>query len=840
MDHIDIQNCPAIASLLAKSGFFEKAIIDQIAIDSRRITSPNSLFVALPGSHDGHDFVRHAATNGCKFAFVKEDYHPDSLSPSITLIHCPSPLRALQELAAYYRSLLKNTTFVGIAGSFGKTMVKDLLFLILKEILSTAASPDSFNSKIGVPLSIFTISSKHSIALIEAAVSHPGEMEILENMIKPDHGILTHMGKKHIHTMGDLSTNISETMKLFKDLSQNGWLLIPKNPELAHFSVKMPCDIYQWHNLYINLPHVSHTGSLHDPEATYSIQFPEGDSFQALIPCENHYYTDLLNMAVKAAWLLGARKNEILKIVKTFEPEPTRTEVWQSSLGATFINDSSCGDPSSLDVSLHTLQKTSKSGRKIFVFSGLKSDASVTTQDYRRTGIVLSRHNIDKLYLIGNYPYLPLLQEIQKSPISPEIFFCQNHDEAISKLRSDARHDDVILLKGSKRLPFDSLAGAFADASCSNLCLINLAAIEWNLKALRKHLAPSTRMMVMVKAHAYGSDSIRIARFLHSIGIDILGVSYIDEAVVLRRAGIDTALFVIDIPPYETSKAVKWDLEVGVSSFETIVNLGNEASHQRKKIKVHLHIDTGMSRFGCRPEESLEFAKKIDSHPNLILEGLMTHFACSEDPSQDEFTLQQASKFNACIRAMAEEGIHPPWIHAANSAASIRFSFSEYNMVRVGLAAWGLHASEWTQKKLDLRLALALISHVEGINVCKKGDTISYGRSYVVSKETQTFAVLPIGYFDGLHRSYSGKANVMIRGFNAPMVGAICMDYMMVDVTNIPNVRVGDPVLIFGTDRFGQFLSPEGLARSGNSIVHELITCLGPRIPRVFVYEDAL
>lgn len=839
MDAIDLQNFESTAKLLRQASVADPAIIDQIVIDSRRIHSPNSLFVALPGARDGHEFVRNAAVNGAKYALVRDDFSMEASSP-LVLLRCPSPLKMLQELAAYYRSLLKTTLFVGIAGSYGKTMVKDLLWAILKKTAHTAASPDSFNSQIGVPLSIFTASTKHSIALIEAAVSFPHEMDALEKMIRPSHGILTHLGKKHLHTMGDFDTNISETMKLFRGLPAHSWLLVPKNSRLAHYAVKMLCNSIPWAAPYEKLPHVAANGPLCDPSASYAIHFPEGDSYQAKVPCEHHYFIDLLNMSIKAAWLLGARREHILDIIEHFVPEPSRTEVWQSSLGTTFINDSSCSDPFSLDNSLKSLQQAADKGRKIFVFSGLRSGTSDVTQDYRRTGQVLTRHSLDKLYLVGNYPYSPLIEEMQKSTGSLELVFCQDHEEAITRLRSDARHDDVILLKGSTKLPFNSLAGAFADASCSNLCIINLAAIEWNIKALRRHLPPSNRIMVMVKAQAYGSDSIRIARFLNSQGVNILGVSYADEAVVLRRAGINSALFVIDIPPYEAHKAVKWNLEAGVSSADSIASLGEESLRQGRKTKVHLHIDTGMSRFGCRPEDALFLGRQISQHPGLEFEGIMTHFACSEDPQQDAFTLRQASLFDSCIAALASEGINPPWKHAANSAAALRFSFSTYNMVRIGLAAWGLHASETAQKALELRLALALISHIEGINVCRKGDTISYGRSYTVQKNTQTFAVLPMGYFDGLHRNYSGKAHVMIRGCLAPMVGTICMDYMMVDVTEIPQARVGDPVLIFGMDRFGQFLSPEGLARSGNSIAHELITCLGPRIPRVFIYEDAL
>jgi alanine racemase len=316
-------------------------------------------------------------------------------------------------------------------------------------------------------------------------------------------------------------------------------------------------------------------------------------------------------------------------------------------------------------------------------------------------------------------------------------------------------------------------------------------------------------------------------------------VSYVDEGVVLKRAGAKQSIFVINAAVYEASKVVKWGLEVGVSDKSLIEAISAEATKQNKKIKVHLHIDTGMSRFGCRPEEALDLARLIADCPLLEFEGIMTHFACADNPEDDPFTAMQARTFENVIQEMQKQGIHVPWKHAANSAAAMRFHFPHFNMVRIGLAAFGLYSSEATRQSMELRLALSLISRIVGINICKAGETISYGRTYQVQQEKQRIAVIPIGYFDGLHRNYSGKGHMIIRGQKAPMVGKICMDFMMVDVTSIPNASIGDTVLIFGEDEHGHYLSPEDLALRGDSIVYELITCLGPRIQRIFVYEEA-
>jgi alanine racemase/UDP-N-acetylmuramoyl-tripeptide--D-alanyl-D-alanine ligase len=379
---------------------------------------------------------------------------------------------------------------------------------------------------------------------------------------------------------------------------------------------------------------------------------------------------------------------------------------------------------------------------------------------------------------------------------------------------------------------------AFNDSLCNNQCIINLAAVQSNIAALREKLPASTRLMIMVKALAYGTDDVRMAKFLTRCGIDILGVSYVDEAVALKRAGAPQSIFVLNAAHYEAAKVVKWNLEVGVSD-ETFVDILAECAQQHhKKIKVHLHVDTGMSRFGCRPENAIDLAQRICSCPFLGLEGIMTHLACAEAANDDAFTLSQIALFEGVIADLEKMGISIPWKHAANSSASLRFPLPQFNMARIGLAAYGLYTSPEVSNALDLRLALSLISRIVGFNDCHRGDTVSYGRSHRFEQNSR-LAVLPIGYFDGLHRNYSGKGRVVIHGKKAPMVGKICMDYMMVDVSDIPQAAIGDPVLIFGEDEFGNYLSPEELAQQGNSIVHELMTCLGPRIPRIFIYEEA-
>lgn len=371
----------------------------------------------------------------------------------------------------------------------------------------------------------------------------------------------------------------------------------------------------------------------------------------------------------------------------------------------------------------------------------------------------------------------------------------------------------------------------------SNLCVIDLGAIASNLEAMRKHLSPGCRVMALVKAHAYGSDGATMARFFYDCGVDIVGVAYVSEGIALRRAGIDGAIFAIHATPQQADAVAAYQLEVGVGSLAVIEALAAAAARQRCRIKVHLHIDTGMKRFGCPPAEAVALARKITVEPALELVGMMTHCAVAEDPASDDITARQAALFDKAVEGVTAAGIEVPWRHIANSSAALRFFWPRYNMVRLGLSLWGYYASSACREVLALTPALTLLSQIQEIHYCCRGDTVSYGCHYRVEKENQVIAVLPIGYCDGLHRHYSGRGSVLIGGKHAPMVGMICMDFMMVDISEIPEARVGDPVLIFGQNRHGHLLPLEGLASSGNSIAHELIACLGSRITRAFLRE---
>lgn len=808
----------------------EPVVVDQVVIDSRRINSPRSLFVALPGRfHDGHHFVAESARRGAKYALVHKGWQkPEGVE--ITPLYVDSPLKAFQEIVASYRNTL-NAKVIAIGGYEGKTLAKDLLQTLISAKWRTVSSPESFNSQIGVPLSLLQVRRDDEVALIESAVSHPKEMDALSAMIQPDHCLITLLTDRHIETMGSLEASADELLRLVHSTKRGGWVLAPHDPLMIK---SYPEGVKYWDRPSSGLPHAVYTNSPVNQKIGYRLTFPQGSTFEGDITGHFSYFLNLVNMATKAAYLLHVDKELIKERIASYSVELMRTEIWRSSVGTTFINHPYCSDPQSVDRALSQLQGAPPHHKKIFVFGGLRVGGP---ESLSRVGHAIATSKVDQLLLFGKDNFAPLEESLAKESCPTELLRFPTYEQCVRYMRSNLSHDDTVLIKGKHKESLDQLTESFQDSISHNQCIVDLNAIDHNISMLRGHIPKQTRMMVMVKAQGYGTDDLQLAKYLERSHIDILGLSYVDEAVALQRAGVTQSLFVLNAAPYEISKVVRSSLEVGVSSGDFISNLAKEAAIAGKKIKVHLHVDTGMSRFGCRDHEALALAEQIVKSPSLILEGLMTHLVAAENEQDDDFTKSQLEKFSKVIKKLKSRGINPHWIHAQGSSGAIRFQFPEANMVRVGLALFGVSGSTVVKEKLRLRLAVSLLSRIVGINSCSKGDGVGYGRSYTINKPNAKIAVLPIGYFDGLHRHYSGKGTVTIRGQRAPMVGKICMDYMMCDVSDIAGVEIGDRALFFGKDEYGHFVGPEEFVAKSDSIVYELVTCLGPRIQRIFIHD---
>jgi alanine racemase/UDP-N-acetylmuramoyl-tripeptide--D-alanyl-D-alanine ligase len=799
------------------------AIVRQVVIDSRRIATTNSLFVALPGcKNHGHQFVADAATRGARYALVDHTAELPTLN-DVTILRVQNPLESFQEIARRYRQERK-ATVVAITGSAGKTMLKDLLASLLSRDHVVHASPDSFNSQIGVALSLLGITDQHTVAVIEAGISQVGEMSILRHMILPDHVIITSIGDQHLATLGSRAQIAREKTSLALDLNPINWFLAASQEDVRALAQEHKLPVRWWDADDSTLPIVSSQSV--QGSFGYRVAFPDDSCHVGKLPQGARHNLDLLQMGCKAAWLLGVGSSTMSEILTYYHLHSTRTEVWPCSHGLVLINAPSSTDPQSVELSLRRLLEAPPGTPKIFAFGGMRQGVQLHPKDMAIVAQAAVRSGVDEVALYGE-----VASSTFGESMGPEVCIKRFHslDETLSSYSKSLQGPAYLLIKGPEKTPLNEVLRPFEEETAANICTVNLTATAHNIETLRHRLPPRTRLMVMVKALAYGTDNVRMAKFLERCGIDILGVSFIDEGLQLKRGGVTQAIFSLNALPHEARKAVQWDIEVGVSDPQLICALSQAAVQLEKKAKIHLHIDTGMGRLGCRPELALDLARHIVNSPGLVLEGLMTHLACAEDPCADAFTAQQYALFESIYQSLQSEGINVPWCHIANSSGVLRHAFPCCNMARVGLAIFGIHS--------DLRLALSLTSQVSGLNILRQGESVGYGRHYTVQRPTETIAIVPLGYFDGFSRQYSGNGHAIIRGQKARYLGKICMDYLMVDVTDIPEVAIGDEVLIFGHNAQGHYLAPEELASSAGSVAHELIACLGPRIKRLYIYE---
>lgn len=376
------------------------------------------------------------------------------------------------------------------------------------------------------------------------------------------------------------------------------------------------------------------------------------------------------------------------------------------------------------------------------------------------------------------------------------------------------------------------------DHSALSTLSISLENVKHNIETIQTKIGLDTRLMAIVKASAYGTNIIVMAKALSEMGVDYFGVATVEEAITLRQSGIKDDIFVIHTPHFQLHHIPEWNLHLAISDKESLNILEEIASAKKIVVNVHIHVNTGMNRFGCRPENALDLAKAVHSSAWLDLAGVMSHFHSSDIPEKDEDSRNQIRLFDQVIDTIEKNGIEIRWKHLANSSAVCRFHLPQYNMVRVGIAMFGVHLTQVCQRALPLKLAVTLRAKIIDIKTCYRGETVSYEGTYTVSREKEVIGVLGIGYHDGLHRKYGNRAFCCVNGNLVPYIGNICMDFALVNLSDIKDVSVGDEVTIFGEDDSGYVLNPYMLAGEGGTCTHELLACLGPRIERKFIIKQ--
>lgn len=805
-----------------------------IETDTRLGFRQNTLFVALKGeNYDGHRFVNDACKKGACAAIVHQDMTP--AHAGFALIRVKNTLRALQELARHHRESCQGK-FIAITGSNGKTIAKDCCMTILGSRYHVQGSPGSYNSQVGVALSLLRIDPEADFNVIEAGISQIGEMPYLERMIQPDYGLLINVGVAHFEGFGSRQIIAVEKLKLFHNLPPEGWLLAPTDAVLTQaLLAKIPTRCYQL-GTDLALPSLTGWEGIGTNRSRLALHFPQKGTWTIDVHIDSSWQgvTGTVMMAVSTAYLLGVEPDTVCQALAQFNPPLNRLEIWKSQHGAFIVNDTYNAEPISVNTCLQVFDQY-PTKRKIFIFGGMTELGTRHEYAHRIVGEEAARKHVDLLLTVGDLPH-PTKIAFRTNRPSAQMAHFKDVSEATNYIESQAGSQDVIVVKGPRRAHFDRIVQRFKTLLSNTVFYINLPRIKQNIITFKEHIGPDVKMLLMIKALAYGADAIAIARYLENENVvDYFGVAYTSEAIELRQSGITSNILVMLTRPEDAEDIVRLSLTAVVFSSEMARALSDEALLQHKTARVHLKVDTGMGRLGVFPEQVLPLAQTVESHDNLEIEGIMTHFSVADDPSEDSFTEKQIERFQRVIELLQQHDIDPPLKHAAATAGIARHVSSHFSMVRLGLGAYGLYPSDAVKQAITLQCPVALMTRIAEIKNYPTGTPLSYGKRFYTSRDTRV-AILPIGYHDGLRRSLSNQGYVLVDGNKAPIVGTICMDFTLVDITDVPQARVGDEVLIFG-EKNGHSIRIETVAEMIGTISYEILCTLSARIQRLYVME---
>jgi len=799
-----------------------------LSFDSRTILSgKETLFFALKSErNDGHRFIEDAIALEVN-SFVVEDLPATtSLNALAQFIVVKDPLAALQKLAAFHRQRFTYPV-VGITGSNGKTIVKEWLSELLSPELKIVRSPRSYNSQIGNPLSVWLMDHRFDLAIFEAGISKPGEMERLEAILKPDHGIFTHLGKAHLENFISIEELVDEKIRLYI----NSTLIVYcKDFELLHQAIGKAIfnnspRLFSWsandHSADLLITNKAKNnestlieGLFQSAKISITIPFTDDASIENAIHC----WAYLLATNSKPQSL----KDKFLKIT----PVAMRLELKKGINGCTVINDSYNSDTASLVNALDFLDQQTDNRKKrcTVIISDILQSGENPDILYREVADYIQMRHIDRLIGIG-----PEISRFGSMFFTNEKLFFPSSDEFLLHFKEGDFNHEVILLKGARQFRFDRISAVLQQKAHQTVMEIDLDAMVYNLNFYREKLSPTTKVMAMVKAFSYGTGSVEVANALQYRRIDYLAVAIADEGIELRNNGIEVPILVMNPEEHGFDSMIENRLEPNIYRFELLQKFDEALNRNAvSNFPVHLKVDTGMKRLGFdHPEAMIKVAEFIRNNDTMYIRSVFSHLAVSDDPGNDRFTQLQFERFREYCDIITNQFDYKILRHILNSSGIERFPEMELDMVRLGIGLYGV--SSVCQN--ELRNVATLKTTISQIRTVEAGDTIGYGRRGVANTPLR-IAILPIGYADGFNKRLSnGVGKVLIGGLKAPVIGTICMDMCMVDVTGIV-AHEGDRAIIFGED-----LPVSEVAETLGTISYEILTSIGQRVKRIYFKE---
>jgi alanine racemase len=809
-------------------------VIEHLLIDSRKIVNPSdSLFFAIITSHgDGHRFIADAFKKGVSNFIVSKKIVTADFKGA-NFIKVKNVLAALQHLATHHRNKF-DIDVIGITGSNGKTIVKEWLFQLLHPDKNIIRSPRSYNSQVGVPLSVWQIDEQHELAIFEAGISKPGEMHFLDTIIQPTLGIITNIGEAHSEGFKNKKQKLEEKLKLFQN--RNCKIIIANGDDKKNSDVlkKTGKQIISWGYHKSNTVKLEHV-RLKENGAEISVTIKpdlKKDKQEAInfaIPLTD---TASIENAITCCCLLlyfRMPKKTIVERMKLLQPVNMRLEMKKGINNCVVINDSYSADLSSFNIALNFLQQQTSGLQKTVILSDFLQTGISNKLLYKQIAESLIQNKIKKIICIGEQisNHLPLI--LNDIAIKQEYFL--STESFLHQFRTSQFKDETILIKGARKFEFEQITRLIEQKVHQTRLEINLDAIVHNLKEYQKLLKPGVKTMAMVKAYAYGSGGAEIAGVLQYHGCHYLGVAYADEGVELRKAGIHLPIMVMNPDENSFEVLVEYNLEPEIFSFDLLkkldVYLKREALQQ---FPIHLEIETGMNRLGFALNALDELGDFLTNTSSFKIQSAFSHLASSDNKEQDSYTLEQSEKFNSAAMLLEKKLGYPFLKHIANSVAIVRMPDLHFNMVRPGIGLYGVDSS--SSRKVNLQTVATLITTIAQIKKIKAGESVSYGRKTVVEKDS-VIATVRIGYADGYPRRLgNGIGKMLVNGKLTSIIGVVCMDMLMLDITGMNNVKEGDEVIVFGKG-----LPVEQLAGWANTIPYEIMTGISQRVKRIYFQE---
>jgi alanine racemase len=808
-------------------------LIEHLLVDSRKIIFPHiSLFFALATPRkDGSIFIKELYEKDVR-NFVVQAGFEISPFPGSNFIFVESALDALQQVAAYHRRQF-NIPVIGITGSNGKTIVKEWLYHLLRDEYKIVRSPKSYNSQIGVPLSVWQMNASHTLAIFEAGISQSGEMENLEEIIKPTIGVFINIGEAHRENFNTLSDKAIEKAILFKNAStivysKDG--LNPFSPEdNARSLFAADAKFFSWSRISGGNITVLNAERLTN-STVIKIQLRDERICNVVVPFTDQASIDNAITSLTVMLALGYSIDKVANRFLTLASVEMRMQLKKGINNCTIINDSYSNDFSSLEISLDYLKQQQGVKRTIAIVSEMKQSGWSVSDQLGDIIFKIKSRNIGKGILIGEHFYEERESRVVKENKDVQLEFFSSTEAFLQHSNTNYFKNAVVLLKGARTFKFENISRWLEEKTHQTVMEVNLNAMVHNLKQYQQFLKPATKVMAMVKAFSYGSGSVEVANILQFYKVDYLAVAYADEGIHLRKSGINMPIMVMNPEVSTFSALVEYNLEPEIYSFNLLDALSIYLNEQAiNQFPVHLKFDTGMHRLGFETRDVDKLVPLLHDNNVVVIKSVFSHLVASDDASLDTFTLQQAKEFEH-VCGKIQSALNYSFIrHLSNTAAIFRHPNLQYDMVRLGIGLYGVNN---TGKNLNLQTVATLKSTIAQIRKVKAGESVGYSKKQILDKDS-SIATVRIGYADGFSRKFSnGIGKMFLHGKLAPVVGNVCMDMTMLDITRIKNVQEGDEVEIFGAN-----LPVEQIAVWAETISYEIMTGISERVKRVY-YEE--